>query len=174
MELGEETKKMRRETANERKGRTRRLFMARTGEALGKGGQRVAEREVGWNRTTIRQGQKERSHESICLDASSSRGRMRSDDHLPHGRKDITAMVDGQRDADPHCRTTRLSTRLTAADVRRQWCVQKGSTDEELPTAETMGRTLNALGDDPQKVATSQPKKPPGNRRHRSTTNADH
>ena len=44
MELVEETKKLLIETAKDLKGRTRRLFMARTVLALGKGGQRLAER----------------------------------------------------------------------------------------------------------------------------------
>jgi hypothetical protein len=69
MELVEETKKLLIETAKDLKGRARRLFMARTVLALGKGGQRLAERELGWNRKTIRKGQEELSHEIVCLDA---------------------------------------------------------------------------------------------------------
>jgi hypothetical protein len=48
---------------------------------------------------------------------------------------------------------------LTATEVRRQLIAQKGYTDVELPTAETIGAKLNALGYYPQKVAKSQPKK---------------
>jgi len=96
MELVEETKKLLIETAKDLKGRTRRLFMARTVLALGKGGQRLAERELGWNRKTIRKGQEELSHEIICLDAYSSRGRKRSEEHLPNLLSDIRAIVDGQ------------------------------------------------------------------------------
>src|ERR1700682_6292921 len=105
MELGEETKKLLRETAKELKGRTRRLFMARTVCALGEGGQRLAERELGWNRKTIRQGQQDLSHELICLDAYASRGRKRSEEHLPNLLGDITALVDGQSQTDPQFRT---------------------------------------------------------------------
>jgi hypothetical protein len=42
---------------------------------------------------------------------------------------------------------------------------QKGYTDDQLPTAETIGTKLNALGYYPQKVAKSQPKKSPTNGR---------
>jgi Rhodopirellula transposase DDE domain len=133
--------------------------MARTVEALGKGGQRLAERELGWNRKTIRKGQEELSHEMICLDAYSSRGRKRSEEHLPNLLTDITAIVDGQSQADPQFRTNRLYTRLTATEVRRQLIVQKGYTDKELPTSETIGSKLNALGYYPKKVAKSQPQK---------------
>lgn len=71
----------------------------------------------------------------------------------------MTPIVDGQSQADPQFRTKRLSTRLTAAEVRRQLMAQFGSTDEELPTAETIGTKLNELGDSPKKVAKTQPKK---------------
>jgi hypothetical protein len=133
--------------------------MARTVVALGKGGQRLAERELGWNRKTIRKGQEELSHEIVCLDAYSSRGRKRSEDHLPNLLSDIRAIVDGQSQADPQFRTNRLYTRLTAAEVRRQLLAQKGYTDEELPTAETIATKLNQLGYFLKKVAKTQPQK---------------
>jgi hypothetical protein len=47
MELVEEFKEVLIETAKELRGSTRRLFMARTARALGEGGQRLAERELG-------------------------------------------------------------------------------------------------------------------------------
>ena len=52
-----------------------------------------------------------------------------------------------------------MYTRLTAAEVRRQLIAQKGYSDEELPTAETIATKLNALGYFPKKVAKSQPQK---------------
>ncbi len=159
MELVEETKKLLIETAKELKERTRRLFMARMVLALGKGGQRLAERELGWNRKTIRKGQEELSHEIVCLDAYSSRGRKRSEEHLPNLLSDITAIVDGQSQADPQFRTNRLYTRLTATEVRRQLIAQKGYSDEELPTAETIATKLNQLGYSLKKVAKTQPQK---------------
>ena len=72
----------------------------------------------------------------VCIDAFSSRGRKRSEEHLPNLLSDITAMVDGQSQADPHLRTTRLYTRLTATEVRRQLIAQKGYSEEELGTSE--------------------------------------
>jgi hypothetical protein len=45
-----------------------------------------------------------------------------------------------------NARTNRLYTRLTAAEVRRQLLAQKGYTDEELPTEETLANKLNELG----------------------------
>jgi hypothetical protein len=72
---------------------------------------------------------------------------------------DIQAIVDSQSQADPQFRSTRLYTRLTAAEVRRQLITHKGYSDIALPTVETIGTKLNALGYYPQKVAKSQPQK---------------
>jgi hypothetical protein len=159
VELDEEVKELLRETGKALKGSARRLFMARTVHALGEGGQRLAERELGWNRGTIRKGLHELEQRIVCLDAFSSRGRKRSEEHLPNLLHDITAIVDGQSQADPQFRTNRLYTRLTATEVRRQLMAQKGYTDEKLPTAETIATKLNLLGYYPKKVAKSQPQK---------------
>jgi hypothetical protein len=159
MELVEDVKELLMETAKELKGSARRLFLARTVRALGEGGQRLAERELGWNRGTIRKGRHELEHGIVCIDAYSSRGRKRSEEHLPNLLSDITAIVDGQSQADPQFRTNRLYTRLTAAEVRRQLIGTFGYRDEELPTAEAIATKLNELGYYPKKVAKSQPQK---------------
>jgi hypothetical protein len=98
-------------------------------------------------------------HGIVCIDAYSSRGRKRSEDHLPNLLRDITAIVDGQSQADPQFRTNRLYTRLTATEVRRQLIGTLGYRDDELPTAETIATKLNELGYYPKKVAKSQPQK---------------
>src|SRR6266849_4754156 len=152
MELTEEVKALLLHTAKDLKGSVRRMFMARTVQALGEGGQRLAERELGWNRGTIRKGMHELERGIVCLDGFRLRGRKHSEDHLPNLLHDITAIVDGQSQADPQFRTTRLYTRLTATEVRRQLIAQKGYTDEELPTAETIGAKLNMLGYYPKKL----------------------
>src|SRR6266853_2463415 len=159
MELTEVVKELLMETAKALKGSARRMFLARTVQALGEGGQRLAERELGWNRGTIRKGMHEAAHGIACVDGFRLRGRKRSEEHMPNLLRDITAIVDGQSQADPQFRTTRLYTRLTATEVRRQLIAQKGYTDEELPTAETIGTKLNQLGYYPKKVAKSQPQK---------------
>ena len=159
MELTEAVKELLVQTAKALQGSARRLFMARTVQALGEGGQRLAERELGWNRGTIRKGMHELERGIVCIDAFSSRGRKRSEDHLPNLLSEITAIVDGQSQADSHLRTSRLYTRLTAAEVRRQLIAKFGYADDELPTAETIGTKLNQLGYYPKKVAKSQPQK---------------
>jgi hypothetical protein len=146
-------------TAKDLKGRALRMFMARTVQALGEGGQRRAERELGWNRGTIRKGMHELESGITCLDAYSMRGRKRSEEHLPNLLTDLKAVVDGQSQADPQFRTNRLYTRLTVAEIRRQLMARYGYTDEQLPTEETIRIKLNELGYYPKKVAKTQPKK---------------
>jgi hypothetical protein len=133
--------------------------MARTVKALGPGGQRRAERELGWSRVTIRQGTHELDSGFTCLDAFAARGRKPVEAHLPTLLADIKAIVDSQSQTDPQFRTTRLSTRLSAAEVRRQLIAQKGSLPDVLPTVQTLTTKLHALGDYPKKVATRQPQK---------------
>ena len=159
MELTSSVKLLLMETAKALKGSARRLFMARTVKELGPGGQRRAERELGWGRMTIRKGTHELESGFTCLDAFAARGRKRVEAHLPNLLTDITALVDSQSQADPQFRTNRLYTRLTAAEVRRQLIAHTGYTDEELPTVPTITAKLNALGYYPKKVAKSQPQK---------------
>jgi hypothetical protein len=133
--------------------------MARTVKELGPGGQQRAARDLGWGRMTIRKGLRELESGITCIDAFHLRGRKRAEDHLPHLLTDIQALVDSQSQTDPQFRTQRLYTRLTAAEVRRQLIAQKGYSDSDLPTAETIAAKLNALGYYPQTVAKSRPQK---------------
>ena len=159
MELTDSLKSLFIETAKSLKGSARRLFMARTVKELGPGGQRRAERDLGWGRMTIRKGTHELESGFTCLDAFSARGRKRVETYLPHLVSDIRAIVDSQSQADPQFRTNRLYTRLSAAEVRRQLITHKGYSDDALPTVQTITTKLNALGYYPKKVAKSQPQK---------------
>jgi hypothetical protein len=147
------------EAARALTGSARRVFMARAVRELGPGGQRRAERELGWDRGTIRKGAHELARGVAVVDAFALRGRKPTEARLPTLLADITAIVDGQSQADPSFRTTRLYTRLTAAEVRRQLIAQQGYADADLPTVQTIGAKLNALGYYPQRVAKSQPQK---------------
>ena len=159
MDLTEPVKGLLQAAARALKGSARRRFLARTVAELGPGGQRRAEREVGWSRVTIRKGQRELASGMTCVDAFALRGRKRAEVHLPALLTDLEAIVGGQSQADPSFRTTRLYTRLTAGEVRRQLIAQHGYTDAALPCVQTIGAKLNALGYHPQTVAKSQPQK---------------
>src|SRR5215471_3440645 len=92
MELTDVVKALLLNTAKDLKGSARRRFMARTVQAFGEGGQRLAERELGWNRGTIRKGMHEVERGIVCEDAFSLHGRKRSEDHLPSLLSDITTL----------------------------------------------------------------------------------
>ena len=146
MELTDTLKQYALSTAAALHGSDRRLFMARTVQLLGSGGQRLAEQQLGWSRVTIRKGLHELTSGIRCLDAFSLRGRKRSEEHLPTLLDDIKVLVDGQCQTDPTFQTQRLYSRLTAAAVRRQLIKQCGYRSGELPCEETIRCKMHQLG----------------------------
>lgn len=158
LELTDTLKVLWQDTARRLKGTERRQFMAQVVQALGAGGQAQAERELGWNRGTIRKGLSELVHGPIH-DAFEQRGRKPTEAYLPHLLDDICAIADPQTQADPSLTSQRLYTRLSAAEVRRQLMVQKGYSDAELPTAEVIRQRLNQLGYRLKRVAKTKPQK---------------
>lgn len=157
MELTNTLKQIFIETAKTLKGSDRRLFMAKVVKAMGKGGQRQAETELGWYRGTIRKGMRELDSGFRCYDNFSARGRKPAEDHLPHLLNDIKAIVETESQTDPTFQTTRLYIRLSAAEVRQQLIEQKGYRDEQLPSAETIRTKLNGLGYHLKKVKKVSP-----------------
>jgi hypothetical protein len=147
------------DTADTLKGSERRRFMARTVLLLGYGGQRRAERELGWNRNTLVKGMHEVRTGIVCRDAFSQRGRLRVEERLPRFLEDLKDIVDSQSQTDPRFRTDRLYTRLSAAEVRRQLIERKGYSDQEAPAVRTINDKLTQLGYHPATVAKCQPKK---------------
>jgi hypothetical protein len=151
------------DTGESLKGSGKRLFMARTVQAMGRGGQRWAELHLGWCRDTIRKGTHELRTGMTCVDAFHCRRRKPAEEHLPRLLDDIRSIADGQSQADPKFQTKRLFTRISAAEVRRQLIATKGYTDAELPTQQTINTKLNMLGYSLSKVAKCRPQK--GSRR---------
>ena len=147
------------DTAQALKGTQKRLFLARTVGAMGRGGQRWAEDHLGWSRVTIRKGIHELRSGLTCLDAFSARGRRPAEGRLPRLLDDIKDIADGQSQADPRFQTDRLFTRISAAEVRRQLIARKGYTDAELPTQQTIHTKMNRLGYRLTRVAKCRPQK---------------
>jgi hypothetical protein len=141
------------------RGSQRRLFMARTVKAMGRGGQRWSEEHLGWCRDTIRKGTHELDSGMSCDDAFSARRRKPAEAHLPRLLDDIRDIVAGQCQADPKFQTKRLFIRLSAAEVRSRLITKKGYTDAELPTQQTINTKLNMLGYRLTKVAKCRPQK---------------
>ncbi len=159
MELTEESKQVYIETAKALKGSERRLFIARVVKSFGAGGQRRAARELGWDRETMRKGLHELESGIVCLDGYAGRGRKRAEERLPNLLADIKDIVDGQSQTDARFESSRLYTRLSAAQVRQQLMVQKGYTAEEIPCQETIRVKLNTLGYRLRSVQKSVPQK---------------
>ncbi len=183
MELTAEIILLLQDAADKLKGSYRRTFMAKVVNVLGRGGQRRAERELGWDRTTIRKGAHELASGLACLDAFRLRGRRKAETQLPHLLEDIRSLVDSQSQIDPTFQTQRLFTRLSAAEVRQQLIEQKQYTAEQLPTIQTFNTKLNQLGYTLKTVAKTRPlKKLPEtdlifaqlNVIHRHSTQAEH
>jgi hypothetical protein len=147
------------DTARTLKASQRRLFMAKTVSAMGRGGQVWAEAHLRWNRETIRKGMHELRTGMTCVDAFHCRRRKPAEEHLPRLLEDIRGIADGQSQADPRFQTDRLFTRISAAEVRRQLIAIKGYTDAELPTQQTINKKLNLLGFRLTKVAKCRPQK---------------
>jgi hypothetical protein len=85
------------ETGKTLRGVQRRLFLARTVQSLGIGGQRRAEKEFGWNRLTIRKGMHE-LRSGISAQAVNVRGRGEANMKRWAGILVVVAMMSGTRD----------------------------------------------------------------------------
>ncbi len=126
MELTKELKELLIETSQELKGYARRVFQAKVVKMLGKGGQRQAEKELNWNRGTIRKGEEELAGNFGYLDQFRQRGRKPVEYHMPNLLEDIKAIAEAASQTDPTFQTTQLYIRLSAAEVRQALIKQKG------------------------------------------------
>jgi hypothetical protein len=147
------------ETRLKLKGSERRRFMAKVVRLMGRGGQRRAERELGWDRKTIIKGTKELDSGFDCLDHYSGRGRHCIEQQLPDLLDDIKAIVDPTSQCDPTFRTTQLYSPLTAKMVHHLLIEDKQYPQDQLPTMRTISNKLNQLGFRLKKVAKCKPKK---------------
>lgn len=77
MKLTEAEKEMYIETAKQLKGHQGRLHMASVVKVLGRGGQSLASRELGWGRNSIRKGVRDLETRFIFYDNYAARGRKR-------------------------------------------------------------------------------------------------
>ena len=141
------------------KGSARRLFMAIAVRNIHPCGQSFAERELGWNRGTIRKGMRELATGIECLDGFSLRGRRSSEKRLPNLINDIYDIVDPGAHVDATLRTQRLYIKMTASQVRKQLIEQKNYKEEELPKRRTINTILNRMGYRLRKVKKNKPLK---------------
>ena len=146
MELTPEVRATLNETKASLSGYKRHHFMAKIVETVFAGSPMKAHKELGWNRVTLSKALKELKGGYCYIDRYYARGRKRAEEHLPGLLDDIREIADRYNQTDPTFRTTRQYTRLTSAALRRQLIEEKGYTDAELPTEETIRIKLNELG----------------------------
>jgi hypothetical protein len=106
MEIAKELKTIFIETAEKLNGWDRCIFMAKVVQFLGKGGQRRAEKEFGWNRGTIRRGMKGMANLCIHTKRIERRGRKRVEEQLPNLLEDIKEIVEAYSQIDQYCPNT--------------------------------------------------------------------
>ena len=111
------------------------------------------------SRDTIRIGTREMENGVSTDYKVETRGRKKIEEKLPHLLEDITSIVNSQSQTDPDFKTTRLFTRLTSKEIRKQLIIQKKYTDDELATSQTINTKLNLLGYSLSKVRKLSPKK---------------
>ncbi len=133
--------------------------MAEVVQSLGRGGQRLAETVLGWNRKTIRKGAQEVTTGRPIEDRFRDRGRKKSEAHLPLLLEHIREIVEPQSQADPTRRSPRIYTPLTAQEVRQRLRTQFGYREARLPCVRTLRTKLNALGYQLRKVKKCRPLK---------------
>lgn len=157
--LSPEMKSFLNETRSNLKGSERRKFMAKVVRLMGRGGQRRAEKELGWNREIIIKGERELNSGFDCVDNYSGRGRKPIEEKLSNLLEDIKDIVEPTSQCDPTFRTTQLYSPLTAGEVWRRLKDDKKYSLDQLPTVRTISNKLNQLGYSLKKVSKTEPKK---------------
>lgn len=147
------------EAINQLKGSSKRKALAQTANEIGKGGQTIVATEFNVSRDTIRKGMYELESGIEIVDAHNEKGRKKIEEKLPQLMDDIKNIVDSQSQTDPSFKTTRLFTRLSIKEIRKQLILQKGYTDEELPSNQTLNNKVNQLGYTLKKVQKVKPLK---------------
>ncbi len=133
--------------------------MAKVVNLLGWGGQRLVESILGWNRKTIRKGQKEIDNGVETVDRFHARGRKRIEHHFPNLLDDIKDIVNPVSQTDPTFRSTRIYSPLTAKGIIRRLIEDKSYNPSDLPVERTISNKLLDLGFRPQRVKKCKPQK---------------
>lgn len=125
-------------------GSRRRGFQAEVCMKLCSGSPRKAEQYFGWGRETVAQGLREQSGEVEVVQLTSRRGRQRSEDVNPQLAIDIRLIVEPHTQSDPELKSSRQYTNFSAGEVR-QGLLEKGYSEEQLPSERTLRDILNRL-----------------------------
>ena len=146
-------------TAEQLNGSARRIFMAKVVNLIGRGGQRIAERVLGWNRGTIRKGQAELKTAPIADKRKQNSGRKSATHIFPGLDNDIRSILDPTGQTDPTFRSTRIYTPITARQVHKALKRIDGYNRKTMPCRRTISNRMADLGFRPQKIRKCLPLK---------------
>lgn len=144
--------------ASSLKGSARRMYLGQLALNLGEGGKSLVSRELGISRQTLRKGVREVESGQAQIDNFQARGRKSLEEKQPELIEAIREIVDGASQIDPKFTSTRLYTRLSAKQVKKQ-LIKRGFKEEELPTNQTIFNKMVSLGYKRKKVSKTKPKK---------------
>ncbi len=147
------------DTAEQISGSAKRVFMAKVVKLIGPGGQRVAERMLGWNRGTIRKGQSELKTAPFVDKRKRHSGRKSATSRLPNLDNDIRAILEPTGQTDPTFRSTRIYIPMTARQVHKTLMKMDRYNRKTLPCRRTISARMTALNFRPQKIQKCLPLK---------------
>ncbi len=140
------------------KGSSRRMFLGQMALDIGSGGKVLVSTIFGISRVTLRKGIKEAESGFAQIDRFSERGRKPISETNPELLGDIKKIADSSSQTDPQFKSTRLYTRLSVNEVRKQ-LIKKGYVDKELPSNQSIWNIMVDSGYKRKKVAKTKPKK---------------
>jgi hypothetical protein len=120
----------------------RRCAMGDVALALLDGKQRVAEDVFGWNRKAVELGIHEYQTGITCVNDITARGKPKTEDKYPKLLAEIHAIMEPHSESESSLRTTLLYTNVTAKTVHDA-LVQKGWSEQSLPSVRTISNVLN-------------------------------
>lgn len=123
----------------------RRRAMGDVTLSLLDGKQRVAEDVFGWGRSTVEIGMKEFQTGFLCVNDISARRKPKAEEKNPELFSEIQTIMEPESEAESHLRTTFLYTNMTAQAVYNA-LLEKGWTEESLPSVRTISNILNRQG----------------------------
>ena len=120
----------------------RRHAMGDVALALLDGKRRVAEDVFGWNRRAVELGIHEYQTGIACVNDITARGKPKTEDKHPKLLAEIQTIMEPHSESESSLRTTLLYTNLTAKTVHEA-LVQKGWSEQALPSVRTISNLLN-------------------------------
>lgn len=136
----------------------RRRAMGDVTMTLLDGKPRVAEDVFGWGRAAVEVGIKEFQTGLLCVNDLSARCKPKTEEKNPELIAEIRTIMEPDSEAESHLRTTFLYTNMTAQAVYNA-LVEKGWSEESLPSLRTISNILNRQGYRLRTVAKTKVKK---------------